>query len=223
VKLNTNLVIFGPPGSGKGTYASRLHRKLNVPAIATGDIFRNMVQKNAAKFTGTIGSQMGRGDLVADSIVVDVVRERLAQEDCEKGYILDGYPRTLEQAQAAETFTSFHAIINLVVPDWIIIERLSSRRICQKCGAVYNLRFLKPRVEDACDSCGGKLYQRDDDTPKVIAERLKVYRKQSQPLLSYYRGRVPFVEYECTDVDVPPDVAVEEILTGLGKLKLNIP
>ncbi len=216
-------MIFGPPGSGKGTYASRLNLKLDVPAIATGDMFRTMVNKKTAKFNSTIGNQMGRGDLVADSIVIDLVRERLAQDDCKRGYILDGYPRTLEQAQAAESFTSFHAIINLVVPDWIIIERLSSRRICQECGAVYNLRFLKPRVTDVCDACGSRLYQRDDDTPQVIAERLNVYRKQSQPLLSYYRGRVPFVEYECKDVDIPPDVAVEEIMTSLGKLKLNIP
>jgi adenylate kinase len=223
VKSNTNLVIFGPPGSGKGTYASRLQLKLDIPAIATGDIFRNMVKKNAAKFNSTIRNQMGHGDLVADSIVVDVVRERLAQDDCTRGYILDGYPRTLEQAQAAESFTRFHALINLVVPDWIIIQRLSSRRICQKCGAVYNLRFLKPRVNNVCDACGGRLYQRVDDTPKVITERLKVYKTQSQPLLSYYRGRVPFVEFECKDVDVPPEVAVEEIMKGLGKLNLNIP
>lgn len=221
MKLKTNLVIFGPPGSGKGTYASRIQLKLDVPAIATGDIFRDMVKKDTEKFN-SIKAQMGCGDLVADSIVVDVVRERLAQDDCKRGYILDGYPRTVEQAKAAESFTSFHAIINLVVPDWIIIERLSSRRICEKCGAVYNLRFLKPRVEGVCDTCGGKLYQRVDDTPKVITERLEVYKRQSRPILFYYRGRIPFVEFECKDIDVPPEVAVEEILKDLSKIKLNI-
>lgn len=163
---------------------------------------------------------MSKGELVPDGVVIEILRERLAKDDCKRGFILDGFPRTIEQAEALENITNIDAIIHLIVPEWIIIERLSSRRICKDCGAVYNLRFLKPKNPGVCDKCGGDLYQRNDDTPEVITERLEVYEKQTQPILQHYRDRVPFVEFECDSIDMPPEVAVEEILEKLKQLKL---
>jgi len=162
---------------------------------------------------------MNAGELVPDKTTQAVLRERLSEDDTKKGFILDGYPRTLEQAKALTDFVKIDVIINLVVPKWIIIERLSSRRICKNCGEVYNIRFLKPRIEGVCDKCGGKLHQRVDDTVQVIEERLRVYEKQTQPLLTYYTNRVPVVEFKCEDINTPPEVAVEEILKELKSLE----
>lgn len=209
-----NLIIFGPPGSGKGTYASRLQLKLGISAIATGDIFREMAKAETV-LGKKVKKHMSNGELVPDSIVIEIVKEKISEENCKKGFILDGYPRTVEQAKALDNFTKIDAIVRLIVPEWIVVERLSSRRVCKNCGEVYNIRFLKPKKEGICDKCGGELYQRIDDTPKVIKERLKVYERQTQPLLEYYRGKVPFVEFRCDSIDIPPEVAVEEILKGL--------
>lgn len=214
-----NLIIFGPPGSGKGTYASRLQSKLGIPAIATGDIFRKIV-KEEKELSEKVKEYMSRGELIPDSIVIKVLNKRLDRDDCRKGFILDGYPRTIGQAEALDSLTEIDAVIHLLVPEWIIVERLSSRRICRNCGEVYNIRFLKPKKAAVCDKCGGELYQRIDDTPKVIRERLRVYEEQSQPLLEYYKGKIPFVEFKCEDIDVPPEVAVAKILEGLKKLNL---
>lgn len=162
---------------------------------------------------------MDAGELVPDKTTQTVLRERLSEDDTERGFILDGYPRTLEQAKVLTDFVKIDVIINLVVSKWIIIERLSSRRICKNCGEVYNVRFLKPRMEGVCDKCGGELHQRVDDTVEVIEERLRVYEKQTQPLLAYYTDRVPFVEFKCEDINTPPEVAVEEILKKLKNLE----
>ncbi|MGB9133973.1 MAG: adenylate kinase [Candidatus Bathyarchaeia archaeon] len=215
-----NLVIFGPPGSGKGTYASRLQLKLGLPAIATGDLLREIVRKKS-KLARTVKEYMSRGELVPDAIVIEVLKERLARNDCEEGFILDGFPRTIDQAKALDNVTRIDAVINLTVPEWLIIERLSSRRICKKCGDVYNTLYLKPKKEGICDKCGGELYQRIDDTPEVVKERLKVYEKQTEPLIEYYSGKVSLVEFKCERLDMPPEIAVEEILKKLGKLNLR--
>lgn len=212
-------MILGPPGSGKGTYASRLSSKLGIPAIAAGDILREMA-KSETKLGKSVRSVIGKGELVPDKIVNEVFRNRLSRKDCERGFILDGYPRTTTQAKALNRFAEIDAIVLLLVSDWIIVERLSSRRICEKCGEVYNLRYLRPRMEGFCDKCGGALYQRVDDTQEVIKERILVYEKQTQPLIDYYKGRIPFVEFRCEDINTPPEVAVKEILKGLNRLKL---
>jgi adenylate kinase len=159
--------------------------------------------------------------LVPDNVVIEVLKQRLEKIQGKKGFILDGYPRTVEQAKALESIAEIDVIIQLVVPDWIIIERLSTRRICRNCGAVYNMRYLKPKVDMICDKCGGPLYQRSDDTPEVIKKRIDVYEQQTQPILRYYRERrVPFVEFKTESLEMPPEVAVEEIMKGLKKVKL---
>jgi len=215
-----NAIIFGAPGSGKGTYASRLQSKLGVDVIATGDVFREIIREDTP-LGRKVKGYVEKGLLVPDDVVIEVLQERMAKIPCGKGFILDGYPRTIEQAKALEKIAKIDVIIQLIVPDWIIIERLSARRICRKCGEVYNLRYLKPRVDMMCDKCGGELYQRSDDTPEVIKQRIKVYEQQTKPILEYYREKkVPFVEFKTESLEMPPEVAVEEIIKGLQKLKL---
>ncbi len=213
-------MILGPPGSGKGTYASRLQTRLRVPTIATGDIFREIV-KEETKLSEIVKGYMRRGELIPDKIVIQVMNDRLAKDDCKKGFILDGYPRTNEQAKALDKTAKIDVVVRLLVPDWIIVERLSSRRICKGCGEVYNIRFLKPKKEGICDKCGSELHQRIDDTPRVIKDRLKVYERQTKPLLKYYKDKVPFVEFRCEELELPPEVAVEEIIKDLRKLNVS--
>jgi adenylate kinase len=213
-------IIFGPPGSGKGTYASRLQVKLGVDVIAMGDIFREIMKEDTVLGTKVKGF-VQKGLLVPDDVVIEVLKRRLAKSSSKDGFILDGFPRTIEQAKALDKITSADVVILLTVPDWIIIERLSTRRICKNCGEVYNVRYLKPKVEGVCDKCGGQLYQRSDDTPEVIKDRIGVYERQTQPILKHYKEKkVPLVEFKCDRLDLPPEEAVEEILNGLGKLGL---
>ena len=217
---NMKAIIFGAPGSGKGTYASRLQAKLNVDVIAMGDIFRESVKQNSE-----LGKKVKRyveaGMLVPDDIVVEALKMRLSDVPKDKGFILDGYPRTLAQAKILEGIASIDVILELKVPDWIIVERLSSRRICRNCGTVYNLKFLKPKVEGVCDKCGGELYQRSDDNPEVIKKRLQVYRYMTKPLLQFYREKeVQFTVSEATSLDTPPEAVVEDMISKLKKLKL---
>jgi len=162
-----------------------------------------------------------KGLLVPDEVVVEVLKQRLSKIPKEKGFILDGYPRTLEQAKILDSITEIDVILLLNVPDWIIIERLSSRRICRNCGTVYNIRFLKPKVEGICDKCAGPLYQRSDDNPEVIKKRLQVYQEQTRPLLDYFKEKkVPFVISSTTSLDQPPEPIVDKIVAELKKLKL---
>ena len=215
-----NVIIFGAPGSGKGTYASRLQSKIGVDVIAMGDIFREIMKEDTS-LGKKVKGYVEKGLLVPDDVVVEVLKQRIAKIPKEKGFILDGYPRTIEQAEALEKVTKIDAIIQLIVPEWIIIERLSTRRICKNCGEVYNIRYLKPKVDMVCDKCGGPLYQRSDDNPQVIKKRIEVYEQQTQPILQFYKKKkVPFIEYKCDKLDMPPEVGVEEILKQLRKLKL---
>jgi adenylate kinase len=215
-----NAIIFGAPGSGKGTYASRLQSKLGVEVIAMGDIFREIMKENTPLGRKVKGF-VEKGLLVPDDVVVEVLKQRLAKIPAGKGFILDGYPRNLDQARFLGNIAKIDVIIQLTVPEWIIIERLSARRICKNCGEVYNLRYLKPKVGRICDKCGGTLYQRPDDTPEVIKKRIQVYEQQTQPILKYYKEKgVPFVEFKTESLEMPPEVAVEEIIKGLKNLKL---
>jgi adenylate kinase len=213
-------LIFGAPGSGKGTYASRLQAKLGVDVIAMGDIFREIMKQDSA-LSRKVKGYVESGRLVPDDVVIEVLKERLARVSDKNGFILDGFPRTLEQALALDRITKLDTIVLLTVPDWIIIERLSSRRICKKCGEVYNVRYLKPKVEGVCDKCGEPLYQREDDTEQVIKDRIRVYEQQTKPILEHYaKQKVPIVENKCESLDMPPETAVENIMKQLQKLKL---
>jgi adenylate kinase len=213
-------IIFGPPGSGKGTYASRLQDKLGVNVVAMGDIFREIL-KEETPIGKKVKGFVEKGLLVPDNVVIEVLKQRLAKVSAKKGFILDGFPRTIEQAKALNGVSNIDVVIRLTVPDWIIIERLSTRRICKSCGEVYNIRYLKPKVESVCDKCGGQLYQRSDDTAEVIKERIQVYERQTQPILQHYaQKRIPLVEFKCERLDLPPEAAVEEIMKGLRELKL---
>jgi adenylate kinase len=214
------LIIFGPPGSGKGTYTSLLQTKLGVEAIATGDLLRDMMKEDTPLGIKVKGF-VEKGLLVPDDVVVEVLKQRLTKSADKLGFILDGFPRTVNQAEALEKLAKLDGVILLTVPARIIIERLSSRRICKNCGAVYNLRFLKPKMEGTCDKCGGQLYQRSDDKPGIIKNRIQVYEKQTQPILDYYKKKkTPFIKFNCNRLEMPPEAAVEIILKQLRQSKL---
>ncbi|MCW3982669.1 MAG: adenylate kinase [Candidatus Bathyarchaeota archaeon] len=214
-------IIFGAPGAGKGTYSSRLQNQLGVDVIAMGDIFRESVKQNSP-LGKKVKSYVEKGALVPDDVVIEVLKERLSRVPKGKGFLLDGFPRTTEQADALEGITKIDVILQLDVPDDIIIARLSSRRVCKKCGEVYNIRFLKPKKEGICDKCGGELYQRADDNEEVIKNRLQVYKNQTEPLIAYYKKKkVPFVVSTTKSLDSPPDPMVAKMLEELKKLKIS--
>jgi adenylate kinase len=212
------LIMLGPPGSGKGTYASRMGPQLGIPHISTGEMFRDNIKNNTE--TGKIAkTYMDKGELAPDEVTIRMLKERILQPDAKGGFILDGFPRTIPQADALGKITKMDAVVNLVVPDDIVIARLSARRQCKKCGKIYNVLFLKPKVEDICDVCGGELYQRDDDKPATIKERLEVYRKSTQPLIDYYKKQKLVIDISCNSVDIPPEIMVDKILKALKKVK----
>jgi len=161
-----------------------------------------------------------KGELVPDKTVIEILEKKMNEPNSKNGFILDGYPRTVEQAKALEKVTKIDAVIRLMVPEWIIVERLSNRRICRNCGEIYNLRYLKPKKESICDKCGGQLYQREDDKPEVIKERMKIYEKQTQPLINYYQCKVPVFNIENNQIDTPPETIIGNIMRELRKANI---
>lgn len=216
-----NLIILGAPGAGKGTYASKLADHFGIPSIATGNMFRSEV-KNGSPLGKKVAEYLESGRLVPDEVVNEVLKSRLQRSDSVGGFILDGYPRTVEQAKALEHIAKIDAIINMDVPERVIVERLSNRRICRNCGAIYNAKYSpKPKVEGKCDKCGGELYQREDDKADVIKNRLRVYENQTQPLIEHYeKKKTKFVTIRNTQVDAPIDVIFKQILDGLKKARV---
>lgn len=177
------IIFLGAPGSGKGTHATRVKTELGVPHISTGDIFRENI-KGGTPLGVLAKSYIDKGALVPDDVVIKIVEDRLSREDCKGGFILDGFPRTIYQAEALKKIADIDVVINLVVDDEAIVKRVAGRRMC-RCGETYNVAFLNGA--DTCAKCGGKLYQRDDDKEETVKSRLEVYHKETAPLIDYYR------------------------------------
>jgi adenylate kinase len=188
-----NLVLMGLPGAGKGTQAEQIVEHYGIPHISTGDMFRAAI-KEGTELGLQAKSFMDKGELVPDEVTIGIVRERLSKDDCKKGFLLDGFPRTVPQAEALEDILSglnkkMDYVINIDVDHGILMERLTGRRICKSCGATYHLVFNPPAKEGICDRCGGELYQRSDDNAETVQNRLDVNMKQAQPLLDFYESK----------------------------------
>jgi len=205
-----NIVLLGPPGIGKGTVAGKLSKKLEIPHIATGDMLRENVSKKT-ELGLKAKSFMDRGLLVPDEVVVDMIKERLKEKDCQNGFILDGFPRTLYQAAEIEKVTKIDKVVNLQASDDVIIGRISKRRVCKECGITYHLDYIKPNREGFCDKCSGLLYQREDDKPEAVKERLKVYREKTKPLINLYKDIIADVDGSGT-----PDEEFELVLKAVS-------
>lgn len=205
------LVFLGPPGAGKGTQAAVISQKLNIPHISTGDMFRRAIREQTP--TGLKAKTfMDAGKLVPDEVVIELVRERLKLEDCSNGFLLDGFPRTVLQAQALETIVGLDAVIDIDVADEALMKRLTGRRVCSKCAGTFHTSNLKD--EKVCPDCASELIHRDDDKPETIANRLKVYHDQTSPLIGFYseKGLLKTI-----DGSQPMEKVTEDILSALGK------
>lgn len=190
------LILLGAPGAGKGTQAEIISERYNIPTISTGNIIRAAL-KNGTEMGLKAKAYIENGKLVPDDVVIGIIKERLAEPDCKEGFILDGFPRTIPQAEALDDMgIAIDAALSIEVADSEIVKRMSGRRVCEKCGASYHTEFKKPTKQDVCDACGGKLVIRKDDEPATVLERLKVYHEQTEPLKNYYEaaGRLLTVE-----------------------------
>ncbi|MFX0149420.1 MAG: adenylate kinase [Candidatus Hodarchaeota archaeon] len=182
------LIILGPPGSGKGTQAKFIMKTNGIPQISTGDLLRAAV-KNRTKLGLQAKEFMNTGKLVPDDIVLKLLKERIDQNDCENGFILDGYPRNINQAQQLEKITDIDLVINIEVDFELLIERITGRRTCKQCGAIFHVKYKAPKTEGVCDICTGSLYQRDDDTEETVKKRIETYNAKTKPLIDFYRQK----------------------------------
>jgi adenylate kinase len=214
----TYIILLGPPASGKGTQAARLEDKLEIPHVASGDLFRYNL-KNETELGLKAKTYMDKGELVPDDVTIAMVLDRLSREDCDDGALLDGFPRTIPQAEAlnralAEEGESIDLVLNIQVPEDVLIKRVTGRRLCRQCGASYHLEYKPPEEPGVCDKCGGELYQRDDDTKETARKRLEVYREQTQPLVDYYSAKDLLVNI---DGDQSIDEVTESLLEAIEK------
>jgi len=207
------LIFLGPPGAGKGTLAGIVSKEYGIPQISTGDIFREAIKKES-ELGKKVKEIVGRGDLVPDELTVSLVRERLAQPDAAGGYILDGFPRTIPQAEALDAFQHMDAVVDFAISDEVVIGRLSGREVCKSCGAIYHVKNMPSKVKGVCDRCGGQLYTRPDDSLESITNRLEVYKKQTEPLINYYRKKEILKEI---DSSKSPEDTLVQIRKALGK------
>jgi adenylate kinase len=206
------IILLGPPASGKGTQAARLHEELGLPHVASGDLFRENLKKDT-ELGRKARVYMDRGELVPDDVTIAMVMDRLARPDCAGGALLDGFPRTIAQAEALDQALAaqghqVNLVLYVAVPDDILVERVSGRRLCRVCGEAYHIHFNPPKQPGICDNDGGELYQRDDDKPEVVRKRLKVYWEQTSPLIDYYRTQGVLVE-------IDGDQSIEDVTAAL--------
>lgn len=185
-----NLVLLGPPGAGKGTQAAQIIEKYHIPHISTGDIFRENI-KNETELGKKAQEYISKGQLVPDSLVIDIALDRLSKDDCRNGFLLDGFPRTVQQAEALDKYlgnkdSKVEYVLDIQVEKETLVDRLITRRVCRDCGATYNIKGMPPKKENVCDKCGGELYQRADDNEETVNNRIDVYNTQTKPLLDYY-------------------------------------
>ena len=190
-----NFIFLGPPGAGKGSLAVKVAEDYKIPHISTGDIFRANI-KAQTPLGVKVKAIIDSGSLVSDELTFELVKDRLAQDDCKNGYILDGFPRTIPQAEMLEKLVDDVKVVNFEIKDEIVIRRLSTRRVCKACGANFNVLTLPPKVEGICDKCGGELYQRDDDKQESILHRMDVYREQTEPLINFYKNKGKITDLE---------------------------
>ncbi|MBQ8698471.1 MAG: adenylate kinase [Schwartzia sp.] len=212
------ILLMGPPGAGKGTQAANLVKKYGIPHISTGDMFRAAV-KEGTELGKKAKACMDAGQLVPDEITIGIVRERLRKPDCAKGFILDGFPRTVEQADAlagilSELSISLTRAVDISVPSSMLVERAVGRRVCRKCGAAYHIRFNPSKTDGVCDECGGETYQRADDSEETMKSRLSVYEAQTKPLVRYYQQAGLYSEI---DGSQEMGKVFEDIAACLGK------
>lgn len=208
-----NLILVGPPGAGKGTQGEILSKRLGVETISTGVMLRTAI-KEQTEIGKSVEALINEGKLVPDDVMVELIKERLSKPDCEKGFILDGFPRTTAQAQAlTASGVKIDKVLSLEVDDSAIVERLSARRECSKCGAPYSVLYKKPAVEGKCDKCGGDLIQRADDNPETIKNRLNVYHEQTEPIKVYYEAQGLLVKAEGAD---EVEDTTKNVLSALG-------
>lgn len=202
IKSNMNLIFLGSPGAGKGTIAKRVIKQKKIPQISTGDLLRAAV-KQGSELGKKAKEYMSVGKLVPDELVIGLLKDRIAKEDCKNGFILDGFPRTIPQAQALDNSkVIIDKVLNFKAFEKTIIERLSGRRTCRKCSAIFHITNVPPKVEGVCDKCGGELYQRKDDKPEAIKKRLMVYEKQTAPLIDFYKNKNILVDID-TEKPIP--------------------
>ena len=201
-----NFIFLGPPGAGKGSLAVKVAEAYKIPHISTGDIFRANI-KAQTPLGVKVKAIIDSGSLVSDELTFELVKDRLAQDDCKNGYILDGFPRTIPQAEMLEGLVADVKVVNFEIADEIVIRRLSTRRVCKACGANFNVLTLPPKVEGVCDKCGGELYQRDDDKQESIMHRMDVYREQTEPLINFYKNKGKITDL---DASIETDVLLGE-------------
>ena len=212
------IVLLGPPGAGKGTQAKSISNKYSIPHISTGDIFRKNISENTSLGIEA-KSYMDKGQLVPDEVTINMVKDRLSQEDCKDGYLLDGFPRTVVQAEALDSFLKernekLDTALAIEVPNEFILERMTGRRVCPSCGASYHIKFNPPADGKNCDLCGTEVIQRKDDTEETVKERLEVYEKETQPLIDYYAA-----ENKLSTVDGTK--AIIEVFRGICEILEN--
>lgn len=221
-------IFLGPPGSGKGTYSRRISPKRNIPHISTGDLLRSHI-KNSTEIGLQAKEYMNKGNLVPDEMIMEILKQRIAEEDCKSGFILDGFPRTLAQAEYLKKIIDVDAVINLVIPEDILIEKICARRTCGDCGDLYNIADinrsgvvmppLNPLKEGICDKCGGGLMQRADDNEETVQQRLETYHQQTKPLIDFYQNQGILKDVNVIGI---PDQMVGIILSVLDELREEI-